>query len=126
MVPYMTAVLWQHRAQQLANTLAAQGDMPDGGRVHAAIAQTPRHPLVPVFYEAQPGGVPTEWAARTQRSGSLWLEGIYSNMSLVTTFDPATRKALGGGTVTGVPTSSNTPSPASPPACCRASEWTRG
>ncbi len=73
---------WRGHARHLAEQLVATGDIHDP-RWAAAIAETPRHHLVPISYRQDPAGA---WAADEHSSGddvSAALARVYSTATLV-------------------------------------------
>jgi protein-L-isoaspartate(D-aspartate) O-methyltransferase len=84
---------WKSYAVRLADQLRAQGDLRTPAW-HAAIAETPRHVLVPTVYQP-PEGVYSSCTG-VQFNTAEHLELIYSTTTLVTAVVPNTCGSLGG------------------------------
>lgn len=68
---------WQQHAAALADEVCDPRS-----RWHALVAETPRHPLLPRWWEAPPDG---EWKVRDGASGEdAWMATAYSDESVVT------------------------------------------
>ncbi|MDQ3579835.1 MAG: methyltransferase domain-containing protein [Actinomycetota bacterium] len=73
---------WQLRAQHLVDELTAAGKL-WSPQWRQAVAQVPRHELLPAYYEYTPEG----WQAAdttTPQGRKRWLERVYSNTALFT------------------------------------------
>lgn len=89
---------WRPYAVRLANRLQASGDLRTPAW-HTAIAETPRHILVPTFYAPQPSSHGS--IANTRLNTAEHLELVYSTSTLVTAVVPNNYGSL-------VPVSSST------------------
>jgi protein-L-isoaspartate O-methyltransferase len=98
----MTDLDWKPAAEAMARRLAHPQS-----RWYPPLCVTPRHLLVPSWWEGSDGGGWTVRHGATDPDG--WLEAAYANTSLVTQVDTLhADHAQPGTTVTGVPTSSTT------------------
>ncbi|MFG3392759.1 ATP-grasp peptide maturase system methyltransferase [Streptomyces parvus] len=96
-----------HLRTALADALTGDGTLADPAWREAAGA-VPRELFLGSYFTQLPGSVPTRYLP-VHQSDDGWLEGIYSDQTLVTQLDGRVRPGdVTGGSVTGDPTSSST------------------
>ncbi len=74
---------WRERVEWLRDELVAAGKLWSPAWQQAFLA-VPRHELVPLFYERQPGGGWTPVSANDPATRRQWLDAVYVNRSLIT------------------------------------------
>jgi methyltransferase of ATP-grasp peptide maturase system len=91
----------------LVDELRAKGAIRSVGWSHV-FRRTPRHVFVPGLFTQETNDAGFAVWRPMDSSSPQWLEQVYTDVTLVTSLDPATAKPTGDGAFTGVATSSST------------------